>query len=762
MSVNVGQAVGYLDLDTSKFTSGFQSAAKDLKVFQDQTATFSDKLTGLGTAMQSAGSTLTKNVTVPLAGAGAAMVATSAKFESAMSEVAAISGATGEDLDALTAKAKEMGATTKFSASESAEALKYMAMAGWDTQKMLDGLPGIMNLAAASGENLGTVSDIVTDAMTAFGLSADQAAHFSDVLAQASNKSNTNVAMLGESFKYVAPVAGALGFSIEDTAVALGLMANSGIKASQAGTSLRSLFTNLTRPVGQAAVAIEDLNISMTNSDGTVKSLSTLMAELRVKFADLTDAEKAQYAAMLAGQEGMSGLLAIVNTSEADFNALSSAINNADGAAQTMSDTMLNNLSGQLTILKSTIEGIAISFGDIMLPVVKQVVQKLQDFATWLNNLSEAQKETIVKVATFVAALGPLLLIGGKLLTGISSIISVVKAIPAALTAMKAGFAAVGASVSSILLPIAAVVAAIIAFKIAWDNNMGNIQERVQNMWVALQDAFNQIIATLQWFGDFFMGLWESDWMGVQEIFNYWLDQITLIFTSALDILTNVFEFFKNVFSGNWSGAWENIVNIFNIIINRTIEQFKNTLNIIIDTLIRVGVYLYYAAQEAFNNIATAVSEIWSNFKEWWSNAVKDPVTTIKNIGQDLYNAGQEIFNKLWDGLRSIWNGIADWVSSCVDWIVSKVQFWKDESAKVSQGDGGGSHAAGLDYVPYDGYRAILHEGEAVLTKQQNKEGKANTSGGDTFNFYSPENIDAITAAREFKRVKQELAEGIL
>lgn len=762
MSINVGQAVGYLDLDTSKFTSGFQSAARDLKAFQDQTATFTDKLTGLGTAMQSAGSTLTKNVTVPLAGAGAAMVATSAKFESAMSEVAAISGATGEDLDALTAKAKEMGATTKFSASESAEALKYMAMAGWDTQKMLDGLPGIMNLAAASGENLGTVSDIVTDAMTAFGLSADQAAHFSDVLAQASNKSNTNVAMLGESFKYVAPVAGALGFSIEDTAVALGLMANSGIKASQAGTSLRSLFTNLTRPVGQAAIAIEDLNISMTNSDGTVKSLSTLMGELRVKFADLTDAEKAQYAAMLAGQEGMSGLLAIVNTSEADFNALSSAINNADGAAQTMSDTMLNNLSGQLVILKSTVEGIAISFGDIMLPVVKQVVAKLQEFATWLNNLSEDQKELIVRVATFVAALGPLLLIGGKLLTGISSILSVVKAIPATLTAMKAGFAAVGASISSFLLPIAAVVAAIIAFKIAWDNNMGNIQGKVQDMWVALQEAFNQIISILQWFGEFFMSLWESNWMGVQDIFNYWLEQMTLIFTSALDIITNVFELFKNIFSGNWSGAWENVKNIFFAILNRTIEMFKNTLNIIVDTLIRIGVNLFNAAQQAFTNILTSVTQFWEGFKEWWKKALEDPVAAVKDIGQDLYNAGQEIFNKLWDGLRSIWDGIMSWVSDCVDWIKSKVQFWKDESAKVNQGDSGGSHAAGLDYVPYNGYRAILHEGEAVLTKQQNKEGRVNASGGDTFNFYSPENIDAVTAAREFKRVKRQLAEGIL
>ena len=253
-----------------------------------------------------------------------------ADFEAGMSKVSAISGATGADLSELTEKAKEMGAKTKFSATEASEAFQYMAMAGWKTKDMLGGIDGIMNLAAASGESLAKTSDIVTDALTAFGMAASDSSHFADVLAKASSNSNTNVAMMGETFKYVAPVAGALKFSVEDCAVAIGLMANSGIKASQAGTSMRQLFTNLVKPTDAMAQAMEDLGISMTDAEGKTKSLDALMGDLRQSFSGLSEAQKAQYAATLAGQEGMSGLLAIVNASDADFNALKTSIYNAE------------------------------------------------------------------------------------------------------------------------------------------------------------------------------------------------------------------------------------------------------------------------------------------------------------------------------------------------------------------------------------------------------------------------------------------------
>ena len=235
MAINMGKAVAYLELDTSKFQKGFKSAQSDLKTFVSSSASAGTRIEALGSAMTTVGSALVKTVTVPLVGIGAASLKTASDFEAGMSEVKAISGATGSEFDKLNAKAIEMGAKTKFSASESAEAFKYMAMAGWDASDMLSGIEGVMNLAAASGEDLATVSDIVTDSLTAFGLKASDSAHFADVLAQASSRSNTNVALMGETFKYVAPVAGALGYSVEDVSVAIGLMANSELREVNLG-----------------------------------------------------------------------------------------------------------------------------------------------------------------------------------------------------------------------------------------------------------------------------------------------------------------------------------------------------------------------------------------------------------------------------------------------------------------------------------------------------------------------------------------------
>ena len=278
-------------------------------------------------------------------------------FEQEMSKVAALSGATGAEFDALTAKAQQMGATTMFTAKQSAEALSYMGMAGWSTQQMLDGIDGVMNLAAASGEDLGRVSDIVTDALTAFGLKAADAGHFSNVLAKASSKSNTNVSMMGMTFKYVAPMAGALKYSVEDVATAIGLMANAGIKGEQAGTSLRAVMTRLVAPPKTAANAMTQLGIEVKRADGTMKPWMETMKDLRKAFAGLSEADKTKYASMLAGQEAMSGFLAMVNATDKDFETLTNEIRNADGAAKKMADQRMDNLAGDLTYLSSAWDG---------------------------------------------------------------------------------------------------------------------------------------------------------------------------------------------------------------------------------------------------------------------------------------------------------------------------------------------------------------------------------------------------------------------
>lgn len=308
-------------------------------------------------------------------------------FEAAMSKVSAISGATGDDLQKLTEKAKEMGAKTKFSATESAQAFEYMAMAGWKTDDMLNGIEGIMNLAAASGEDLATTSDIVTDALTAMGLQASDSGHFADVLAAASSNSNTNVGMMGETFKYVAPVAGALGYNIEDLSQAIGLMANSGIKSTQAGTALRSILTRLAKPPKEAAAAMEKYDISMKNSDGSMKSLMEVMENMRDSLRGLPKDEKAAAAAALGGQEAMSGLLSIVNASDTDFKKLASSIKNADGASEKMANTMNDNLKGSITIAGSALEGFGINVYEKMEKPLKSAVDAGTED---INRLSEA------------------------------------------------------------------------------------------------------------------------------------------------------------------------------------------------------------------------------------------------------------------------------------------------------------------------------------------------------------------------------------
>lgn len=329
----------------------------------------------------SLGKTALSGVKIAIGAVSTAMTAMAAysikvgsDFEAGMSKVSAISGATGSELDALSDKAKEMGSKTKFSATEAASAFEYMAMAGWKTEDMLNGIEGVMNLAAASGEDLAVTSDIVTDALTAFGMQASDSAHFADVLATAASNSNTNVGMMGETFKYVAPVAGSLGFSAEDCAVAIGLMANSGIKASQAGTSLRQIFTNLVKPTDQMQAVMDKLGFSLLDAGGNTKSLDTVMRELRSSFDGLTEAEKAQYAATLAGQEGMSGFLAIVNASDSDFNSLTAAIGNADAAAEKMAETMNDNLKGSVTIAGSALEGFGIKVYEKMEVPLKEAV----------------------------------------------------------------------------------------------------------------------------------------------------------------------------------------------------------------------------------------------------------------------------------------------------------------------------------------------------------------------------------------------------
>lgn len=673
MAFDVGTAIGYLDLDTSGFRRGFNSALGDLETFSNRTYNTGDRMYALGSAFKSVGASMTQYVTIPLLGIGTASVTVATGFESAMSEVQAISGATGKDFEDLTAKAQEMGAKTKFSASESAKAMQYMAMAGWKTEDMLAGIEGIMNLAAASGEDLALTSDIVTDALTAFGLTAGDAGAFADILAAASSNANTNVALLGESFKYVAPVAGALGYTAEDTAIALGLMANAGIKGSQGGTALRSALSKLVKPTADAAEIMETYGLSLTNTDGSMKSLGEVMDMLRGQLGELSEAEQAQAAATLFGQEAMSGMLAIINASDGDYEKLTNAIYNSQDAAINMAETMQDNLGGQLTILKSTLEGIAISFGNILLPAVKKVVEGLQSFATWLNNLSEAQKETIVRIAAIVAAIGPLLVVGGKLLQFIGGL-------PQTLEAVKAGFTILKGAITSISAPVVAVVAVIAilvaAFKTLWDTNE-EFRNTIIGIWESIKGAFseftNGIVERLNSLGFEFSSITEvlsAIWNGFCEllapvfegVFSYIANQLS----TTLDVMLGVMDLFIALFQGDWSGAWEAVKGIFQSVWNGLVEWFNivtGTLKGVVDTFLG---WFGSSWNQAWEAIKQFFINAWNAIVGFFTTTIDNIVTGVSNFISNVVKFFEDLPETLAYWLGFALGKVAAWIDNLI------------------------------------------------------------------------------------------------
>lgn len=425
----------------------YASFGIDQKELDSTLNSIESKCNEIASSLAKTGGLLSASLTTPLVAMSKSALQTGMDFDAQMSRVQGISGATAEEFAALREAAIQMGADSVFGALDAAQALEYMGMAGWKSEQMLAGLPGIINLAAASGEDLGTVSDIVTDALTAFGLTAEDASHFADVLAKASATANTNVSMLGESFKYVAPVAGALGYSVEDVSVALGLMANAGIKASQGGTSLRASLSKLIKPTEDASVIMDEFGICLSNSDGSMKSLNEVMVMLRSEFGDLNASQQTYIASTLFGQEAMSGMLAIINASEEDFNKLTDAIANSADAATTMSDVMVDNLKGDIEEFNGEIEQTSILFSDILNPALRSSVQKATRLAGRFNALGRDTQEMIFKVAGLAAATGPAMLGMSGLVAAAGQLVPVMSALvsPIGVVSMGIGLLATAA-----------------------------------------------------------------------------------------------------------------------------------------------------------------------------------------------------------------------------------------------------------------------------------------------------------------------------
>lgn len=649
-----------------------ENALADLERQADQSAVALQKFGATGEKLQNVGASIEGvgkkllPITTIVGGLGTAAVKVAADFDTGMSKVAAVSGATGTELDKLREKAREMGAKTKFSASEAADAMNYMAMAGWKTGDMLNGIDGIMNLAAASGEDLATTSDIVTDALTALGLSASDSGHFADILAAASSNANTNVGMMGETFKYCAPVAGALGFTAEDTAEAIGLMANAGIKSSQAGTAMRTMLTSLTGDVTFVGNAFGELTVQTVNTDGSMRSLGDILTDCRAAFAQMSESERAANAEALVGKNAMSGFLAVMNAAPADIEKLNSAINNCDGTAEKMAETMQDNLAGQLTILKSQLEELAISVGEILMPSIRQIVSWIQGLVDWLNGLDEGTKKIIVTIALVAAAVGPVLIIIGKVVGAIGTIMTVVPQIAAAISGVIAfvsgtvvpALGAVVAAIGWIPLAIAAVIAIIVLLwtKCDW------FREAVIAVWEAIKSA---TIIAWNAVKEFLVNLWneivetgKTVWNGLSSFFTTCWEGIQTMFTT---VLTAISTFFSSV----WTGI-QNVV----ITIGTAIQTFLSTAWTAIQTVITT---ILTAIQTIFTTVWNAIKNVITTVV----GAIQSFITTVWNgiqsVVQTVMNTIQLVVSGVWNSVKSVTSSVLDAVKTAVSNVFTNV-----------------------------------------------------------------------------------------
>ena len=669
-----------------------------LQTEADKTNTAFAKIGAAGEVMQNVGNKISgageklMPITAGVTALGTLAVKTGADVDSAMSKVAAVSGATGEELDALRDKARDMGSKTKFSASEAAEAMNYMAMAGWKTEDMLSGIEGIMNLAAASGEDLATTSDIVTDALTAFGLTAADSGHFADVLAAASSNANTNVSMMGETFKYAAPVAGALGLSVEDTAQAIGLMANAGIKSTQAGTSLRSILTALSGEVKFCGDAIGEVTVQTTNADGSMRDLNDILDDCRTAFSGLSESEQASAAQALVGKNAMSGFLALMNAAPADISKLEGAISACDGTSLSMAETMQDNLAGQLTILKSQLEELAISFSDVLMPAIRSIVTWVQGLVDWLNQLDPQTKETIVKIALAAAALGPLLIVLGKTVSGVGTVFSAVSKLPALFSAVQSGIGAItgalGVSLGPLLAIIAAVAALVAAFVHLWKtndefkSNIIAIWEQIKSTFAGLTqgitDRLNDLGFDFESFTDVLKAAWDGLCNLLAPIFEGVFQNISNIFSEFTGVLLGLLDVLIGLFTGNWEQCWNGIKGIFTSIWDFIVNTFSNILNTlkgIADVVL--GWFgtswneVWTSVKDFFVNIWNSISAFFTGIitgiRDFFVNTWTTISTTFTGIVTNIQNVATTVFTAIKDFITGIFTAIYDFLSPLLE-----------------------------------------------------------------------------------------------
>ena len=681
MAVDVGSAVGYLDLDISGFLAGLRSAQSEATVASRNIATrLGTSFQRAGKSLTSAGATLTRSVTVPLAGIATAGLKTAAKFEAAMSNVKAISGATGEEFELLRQQAIDLGANTAFSASEVADAMTEMAKAGWGSKQIMAGMGGVLDAAAASGESLGTVSTIVADAITGFGLAASESTRVADLLTQAANSGTIGVGDLGESFKYIAPIAASMGFSIEDVTTAITAMSMAGIKGSQAGTALRTVMSRLIEPKKQVAAAMEELGVSVANTDGSMKSLDTIVAELRTAFSGLTTEQKAQYAVTLAGQEGMSGLLALLNLTQEEYDEIAASMDNAGGIAKKTAKIMRDNLSADVEELMGSLESLAITLAEHLMPYIRSFVQWLTELINKFIALDPKMQMTILKIVGIAAAIGPALLVLGKLATSVGSIITVFGKLNGVIPAVRAALTSVQTAVAGISAPAIAVIAVIgtlvAAFVNLWKTNedfrtkMIAIWEQIKGTFDTLcqgiVDRLNQLGFDFTSIGAVLSAVWTAFCNLLAPVFEGAFQTVANVFNTVVNVILGVLSFFVALFTGNWEGAWNAIKSVFESIWNGIVNVFRTIGSTLLGVLNVVCGWFGTTWDATWGNIKQFFVNIWNSIAMFFVNIATRIKVTVATFIASVTAFFSQLPTNIATFITNAWNSVVTWASDMV------------------------------------------------------------------------------------------------